>query len=263
MPLPVSYNVRSVRQRWASSLVAILGIAGTVGVFIAMLALARGFQATLVSSGVPQNAIVQQGGSDSEMTSSLVLDAVRAIEDAPQVARRGSEPLVSPEVVVIAALPLRGTDSDANVQMRGVSPRVLAVRDNVRLMQGRFLHPGLYEIVVGKNATRAYAGLDLGATVRIGPGTWRVVGIFDAGGSAFDSEIWADADVLNGNYQRPAGVFQSATARLRSADDFAAFEASLKRDPRLQVQTLREPAYYERQSQTVTMLITVLGGLVA
>ncbi|MGH9345809.1 MAG: ABC transporter permease [Vicinamibacterales bacterium] len=263
MAIPIAYNLRSARARWASSLVAVLGIAGTVAVFVSMLALARGFKATVASSGLPQNAIVQQAGADTEMTSALELAGVRVIEDAPQVVRRGSEPLVSAEVVVIAALPLRGTGSDANVQMRGVSHRVLAVRDNVRLMQGRFFQPGLYEIVVGRNAVRAYEGLDYGATVRIGPGTWTVVGIFDAGGSAFDSEIWADADVLNGNYQRPAGVFQSATARLRSADDFAAFETAVERDPRLRVQAIREPAYYEGQSQVVTTLITVLGGLVA
>jgi putative ABC transport system permease protein len=261
--IPIAYNLRSARERWTSSLVAVLGIAGTVAVFVAMLALARGFSATVSSSGLPQNAIVQQAGADTEMTSTLQIADVRVIEDAAQVARRGSESLVSAEVVVIAALPLRGTDADANVQMRGVSPRVLAVRDNVRVARGRFFQPGLYEIVVGRNAASAYAGLDLGTSVRIGPGTWRVVGIFDAGGSAFDSEIWADADVLNGNYQRPAGVFQSATARLRSADDFPAFEAAVERDPRLKVHAIREPAYYEGQSRTVTTLITVLGGLVA
>jgi putative ABC transport system permease protein len=261
--IPLAYNLRSARQRWTSSVVAVMGIAGTVSVFVAMLALARGFKATVVSSGLPQNALVQQAGADSEMTSALLIESVRVIEDAPQVARRGSEPLVSPEVVVIAALPLRGTGSDANVQMRGVTPRVAAVRDNVRVVQGRFLHPGLYEIVVGKNASRAYAGLDLGAEVRIGPGTWKVVGIFDANGSAFDSEIWADGDVLNGNYQRPTGVFQTVTARLRSTEDFPAFEATLEGDPRLKIQVVREPAYYDAQSRVVTTLITVLGGLVA
>jgi len=147
--------------------------------------------------------------------------------------------------------------------MRGVSPRVLAVRDNVRIVAGRFLQAGLYEIVVGSHAAQAYAGLDLGSRIRIGPGTWHVVGHFDAGGSAFDSEIWADADVLNGNYQRPPGVFQSITARLRSPDDFDAFKAALARDPRVQIQAQRETAYYEGQSRTVTTLITVLGGLVA
>ncbi len=263
MAIPIAYNLRSARARWASSLVAVVGIAGTVAVFVAMLALARGFRATVASSGLPQNVIVQRAGADTEMTSSLTIADVRVIEDAPQVAKRGSESVVSPEVVVIAALPLRGTDSDANVQMRGVSPRVRAVRDHIRVAQGRFFQPGLYEIVVGANAARAYAGLDLGASVRIGPGSWRVVGILDAGGSAFDSEIWADADVLNGNYQRPPGVFQSATARLRSADDFDAFKAAIERDPRLRVNAIREPAYYERQSQTMTQLITVLGGLVA
>lgn len=264
MAIPLAYNVRSARLRWTSSLVAVLGIAGTVGVFIAMLALARGFQAALVSAGLPQNAIVQQAGSDTEMTSSFTLDSVRVIEDAPQVARRGSDPLVSAEVVVIAALPLREDPSaDANVQMRGVSSRVLAVRDNVRIAEGRFLRPGLYEIVAGKNAAIAYQGLDLGSTVQIGPGTWTVVGILDSGGAAFDSEIWADADVLNGNYQRPAGIFQSATARLRSADDLEAFRETLTRDPRVQVQVQRETDFYASQSEMMTTLITVLGGLVA
>ena len=263
MGIPLVYNLRSARQRWTSSVVAVIGIAGTVSVFVAMLALARGFKTTLVSSGLPQNALVRQAGADTEMTSALLLESVRIIEDAPQVERRGSEALVSAEVVVIAAIPLRDTGSDANVQMRGVSPRVVAVRDNVRVVQGRFFRPGLYEIVVGKHASRSYAGLDLDAEVRIGPGTWRVVGIFDAKGSAFDSEIWADADVLNGNYQRPKGVFQTVTARLGSPDDFPAFEATLSGDPRLKVQTIREPEYYEQQSLVVTTLITVLGGLVA
>jgi len=261
--IPVAYNLRSARARWTSSVVAILGIAGTVGVFVAMLALARGFKATLVSSGLPENAIVQRGGADSEMTSIMLLDDVRVVEDAPQVARRGGEPLVSAEVVVIAALPLRDTGTDANVQVRGVSPRVLAVRGNVRVTEGRFFRPGLPEIVVGRAATRAYAGLDLGATVRIGAGTWTVVGIFDAGGSAFDSEAWADADVLNGTYQRPRGVYQSVTARLVSAEAFPAFKRELEADPRLRVQTMRERDYYDRQSQVVTTLITVLGSLVA
>jgi putative ABC transport system permease protein len=263
MAVPLAYNIRSAMQRWTSSLVAIIGIAGTVAVFIAMLALARGFKATLVSSGLPQNAIVQQSGADSEMTSVIAIDALRVVEDAPQVARRGTEPLVSAEVVVIANLPLRGGTGDANVQMRGVSERVLAVRDNVRVREGRFLRPGLNEVVVGTNAGRAYAGLDLGASVRIGAGTWRVVGLFDAKGSAFDSEVWADATVLNGAYQRPPGVFQSVTTRLRSADDFPAFKAMLERDPRARLQAVREADYYEAQSHTVTTLITVLGGLVA
>jgi putative ABC transport system permease protein len=264
MAIPVSYNVLSARERWTSSVVAVLGIAGTVGVFVAMLALARGFKATVASSGLPQNAIVQRAGADTEMTSIMTIDDVRLVEDAPQVANGADgAPLVSPEVVVIAALPMRGTDADANVQIRGVSPRVLSVRDNVKVVEGRFLRPGLAEAVVGKGALHAYVGLDLGATVRIGAGTWKIVGVFDGHGTAFDSEVWADAATLNGFYQRPPSIYQSATVRLRSPEDFPAFEATLKGDPRLNVQALRETAYYEKQSQVVTTLITVLGTLVA
>ncbi len=263
MAIPVSYNLLSARERWTSSLVAVLGIAGTVGVFVAMLALARGFKATLVSSGQPQNAIVQRSGADNEMTSAFSLDDLRVVEEAPQLEQGAQGPLVSPEVVVIASLAMRGVDGDANVQIRGVQPRVLAVRDRVKLVEGRFLTSGLAEAVVGRGARDAYQGLDLGSTVRIGAGTWTIVGVFDASGTAFDSEVWADAAILNGFYQRPPNIFQSATVRLRSAGDFPAFEAWLKGDPRLNLQTLREQAYYERQSRLVTTLITVLGSLVA
>ncbi|MCG6919916.1 MAG: ABC transporter permease [Acidobacteriota bacterium] len=263
MAIPFSYNVRSARERWSSSLVAVLGIAGTVGVFVAMLALARGFQATLVSSGLPENAIVQRGGAESEMTSIMTVDDLRVVEDTPQVARDGTVPLVSPEVVVIAAIPLRETGTDANVQVRGVTPRVQKVRDNVTLVEGRFIRPGVAEAVIGKGARDAYAGLDLGATVELGAGTWDIVGVFDGHGTAFDSEVWADASVLNGNYDRPPNIYQSITARLRSPDDFEAFEATLAGDPRVNVQALREADYYEGQSQLVTTLIRVLGTLVA
>jgi putative ABC transport system permease protein len=261
--IPVSYNLLSARERWSSSLVAVLGIAGTVGVFVAMLALARGFKATLTSSGQPQNAIVERAGSDNEMTSVLPAEAVRIVEDAPQIAHGPDGPLVSAEVVVIASVPLRGADGEANVQVRGVSPRVLEVRDRIKVVEGRFLTPGLAEVVVGKGARDAYQGLDLGATVRLGAGTWKVVGIFDGKGTAFNSEVWADATTLNGFYQRPPTIYQAATVRLRSPDDFPAFEAALKSDPRLNLQALRETEYYAKQSVVVTTLITVLGTLVA
>lgn len=264
MAIPVSYNLLSAKERWTSSVVAVLGIAGTVGVFVAMLALARGFKATLVSSGQPANAIVQRVGADTEMTSAITIDEVRVAEEAPQIARDASGPLVSPEVVVIAAVPMRDSpEGEANVQIRGVGPRALVVRDQVKIVEGRFLTPGLAEVVVGRGARDAYQGLDLGATVRLGAGTWTIVGVFDAGGSAFDSEVWADATILNGLYQRPPNVFQAATVKLRSPDDFAAFEAALKGDPRARLQAVGETAYYEKQSQVVTTLITVLGTLVA
>lgn len=263
MRIPLSYNLLSAKARWPSSIVAVVGIAGAVAVFVSMLALARGFQTTVASSGLAQNAIVRRAGADAEMTSILTLDDVRVVEDAPEVARTEAGVLVSPEVVVIAALPLRATGTDANVQVRGVSPKALAVHTNVRVAQGRFLTPGLAEVVVGGGAQHAYGGLDLGATVRIGAGQWKVVGVLDGGGSAFDSEVWADADVLGASYQRPRGVYQSATARLGSLDAFPSFAATLARDPRARLQATREADYYAKQSETVTMLISALGGLVA
>ncbi len=143
MAIPLIYNVRSLRARWTSAVVAVLGIAGTVGVFVAMLSLARGFEATLVTSGSAQNAIVRRAGATSEMDSSVTFDQVRVIEEAPGVERAGGGPLVSPEVVVVAALPLKGTDIDANVPVRGVSPKAVAVRPTVKIVAGRLFEPGL------------------------------------------------------------------------------------------------------------------------
>ena len=264
MAIPFSYNVRSVVARWSTTVVSILGIAGTVGVFVAMLAMARGFQATLVASGSPQNAIVMRAGSDSEMVSAVSLDQAKIIADAEEVARDGSgTPLVSPEVVVIGAFPLAKTGTDANVQIRGLSPGVLGVRPSVKVVEGRFFKPGLAELVVGSNAAKIYRGFDLGSTINIGGQVWTVVGILDAGGSAFDSELWCDATVLNQTFKRPENAFQSVTARLNSAADFQAFKDRLTSDPRLTVQVEGEEAYYAKQSQVVSTLIHVLGFLVA
>ncbi len=263
MAIPLSYNVRSVVQRWASVIVAVLGIAGTVGVFVAMLAMANGFRATLVASGSPRNAIVRRAGADSEMVSAVSLDELRVIESAAGVARDAHGPLVSGEVVVIAAFPLASTGTEANVQVRGVSPRALEVRDNVRITAGRFFQPGLAELVVGRNAVKTYRGFELGSKVRFGGGNWTVVGLFDAGGSAFDSELWCDANVLSEVYKRPTNVFQSVTARLDSSSALGQFKDALTADPRLSVQVDRETEYYEKQSRLLTTLIRVLGFLVA
>lgn len=127
MAIPLAYNVRSLRVRWSSTVIAVLGIAGTVGVFVAMLALAKGFKATLVSSGSARNAIVSRAGSTSEMMSAVSVDHIKIIQDAPGVERGASGPELSPEVVVVAALPLKATGTDANVQLRGVTAGVLQI----------------------------------------------------------------------------------------------------------------------------------------
>lgn len=264
MAIPVSYNVRSVAARWKTAVVSILGIAGTVGVFVAMLAMARGFQATLVASGSSGNAIVRRAGSSSEMDSGVSLDQVKVIGDAAEVARNSDGvPLTSPEVVVIGAFQLKSSGTDANVQIRGMTPTVLEVRPSVTIVEGRFFEPGLAELVVGSNAVTTYRGLDLGTSVNFGGQEWTVVGIFNAGGSAFDSEIWADHTVLSQAFKRSNTIFSSLTARLNSPTDFEAFKDALTSDPRLTVQVEREQEYYAKQSEMVSNLIRVLGFLVA
>jgi len=264
MAIPVIYNVRSVKARWTSAIVAVLGIAGTVGVFVAMLSLARGFKATLVASGSDDNAIILRAGATAEMMSGVALDQVKILQDAPGVAR-GSDgaPLVTSEVVVVAPFPLKATGTDANVQVRGVSSNVLNIRRNVKIIEGRMFNPGLSELVVGKNANGTYSGLSVGNSVNFGGGHWQVVGVFDAGGSAFDSEVWTDARVLDDVYKRPTNVFQSATVHLTSPAALQQFKDAVTSDPRLSVDVTREIDYYSKQSTRMTQLITVLGGLVA
>ncbi len=263
MAIPVVYNLRSVRARWTSAIVAVLGIAGTVGVFVAMLSLARGFKATLVSSGSYDNAIIMRAGATSEMTGGVGIDAVKIIQDAPGIARGTDGPLVTPEVVLVAPIALISTGTDANVQVRGVSKNVLQIRNKVKIVQGRMFQPGLDEVVVGKNANTSYAGLTVGNTINLGTVRWQVVGVFDAGGSSFDSEIWADAHLIGPAYNRPDTLFQSVTVHLASPDSFQQFKDAVVSDPRLNVDVSREIDYYSKQSTRLTTLITVLGGLVA
>ncbi|HKN69900.1 MAG TPA: ABC transporter permease [Terriglobales bacterium] len=263
MAIPFVYNFRSVTARWTSSIVAVLGIAGTVGVFVAMLSLARGFRATLVASGSDDNAIVLRAGATSEMMSGIKLEDIKILQDAPGVARALDAPLVTSEVVVVAPFPLHATGTDANAQIRGVSANVLTIRRNVKIVQGRMFQPGLAELIVGKNASSSYSGLTLGNTVNFGGGHWHVVGIFDAGGSSFDSEVWCDARVLDDVYKRPSNIFQSATVHLSSPGAFGQFKDAVTSDRRLNFDVTREIDYYAKQSTRMTQLITILGGLVA
>lgn len=262
--VPVSYNFRSIRARWTSTIVAILGIAGTVGVFVAMLSLARGFRATLVASGSPDNALVMRAGSTSEMMGGITLDSIKVLQDAPGVARDASgAPVITQDVVGVIPVPLITTGTDANVQVRGVSPNVLSVRKFVKIVKGRLFNSGLNELVVGKNAATTYRGLTVGNNIDFAGGHWQVVGEFDAGGSAFDSEIWCDSQIFNEVLKRPTNIFQSATVHLASPSSFQEFKDTVTKDPRMNVDVWREVDYYAKQSTTMTQLIRVLGGLVA
>jgi putative ABC transport system permease protein len=260
MAIPLSYSLRSLKVRWNSTLVAVAGIAGTVAVFLALLSLAHGFKATVVASGSPDNAIVRRTGATVELDSSLTLDQVKAVEDVPVgVARSKDGAIASPEVVVFGDFPLKETGTDAHVQLRGVSANVLQVRSSVKIISGRFFKSGLNELIIGNNVARTYSTFDLGRTVRFGGAAWTVVGVFDAGGSAFDSEVWADSSALAQAFRRPQNVFQSLTVRLSSADDYNKFKDALTADPRLNVQVDRESDFYDKQSRELTRTLVIVG----
>lgn len=171
--------------------------------------------------------------------------------------------MVTPEAVLMAPIPLLSTGTEANVELRGVSPNVLEIRKQVKIVQGRMFKAGLAEVVVGKNANTTYSGLTLGQTIALGTVRWQVVGVFDAGGSSFDSEVWGDSHLLSAAYSRPDNNFQSVTVHLTSADALGQLKDSVTTDPRLNVDVMREIDYYAKQSTSLTTLITRLGGFVA
>jgi len=264
MPVPYTYSVKSIRARWASSIVAVLGIAGVVGVFIAVMAMAQGFKRTLVVSGSKDNAIILRKGSTAEMMSIITLEQLKVIGDLPQVERNASgTPLVDGSVVVVAGFQHRASGTSALAQVRGVSENALQVHPNVRVAKGRFLKPGLYEFVVGKNAASMYEGLELGRKYRLSGRDFTVVGIMESEGSLYESEIWCDAVLLDECYRRPVYAFSTASARLRKGASLNEFREALGRDPRLTVEAKRESDFFEEQALVMTTLIRVLGFLVA
>ena len=261
--IPLKYNLRSMRVRFTATMVAVLGIASVVAVFLAMLAMARGFSETLKSSGSEGNAIVLRGGATSEIQSAVTLEQIKVIDDAPGVARDGAGgAIISPEVVVNATLPRASTGDETACLIRGVSPKALEVRSTVRMMQGRRFTPGINEVIVGRYAAELY-NASVGGTLAFNDQQWAVVGIFDAGGSSFDSEVWCDGVLLNQAYKRPANIFQSVTVKLASPQAFSALQDALTADPRMTIAVEREITYYENQSKMITKFIRAIGSLIA
>ena len=258
----IGLTLRTVPQRTGSSLVAVTGVAGVVVVFVAVLSIAEGFRAALTGAGSPDTAIVMRGGSDTELSSGLPLESTRVIKDAPGVRRSAEGVVASAELFVVVDVPKRSTGTPANVPLRGVEPAAFGVRDEVRIVEGRTFRPGTNEIIVGRSAVAQFAGIELGSTQRWGESAWEVVGIFEAGGTIAESEIWCDARVLQPAYRR-GDSFQSVYARLESADAFDAFKDALTTDPRLDVMVEREEDYYLGQTQAVTAIITGIAGVIA
>jgi putative ABC transport system permease protein len=251
-------TLRSIPQRIGSASVAVIGIAGVVIVFTAVLSIAEGFRAAMRGTGDPRTVIVLRAGSDTEMTSGLGGDDARLIAEAPGLERGAAGVHASPELFVIVGHPLKRSGTDANVPLRGVTPAALAVRPSVKIVEGRMLTPGTSEIVVGRAASRQFDNLTVGSTTRWNEATWQVVGIFDAGGSVAETELWADARVVQSAYRR-GNSYQSVYARLESADSLQAFKDRLTSDPRLNVTVFREPDYYQQQSQVLQSIIRTIG----
>jgi putative ABC transport system permease protein len=255
-------TLRSISQRLGSSIVAVIGIAGVVIVFTAVLSIAEGFRAAMRGTGDPQTVIVLRAASDTEMTSGLGGEEARLISEAPGLEHGPNGVHASSELLVIVGHPLKRSGTDANVPLRGLTPAALQVRPNVRIVEGRMFQPGTNEIVVGRAAASQFSGLSVGAPVRWGDSSWQVVGIFDAGGSVSESELWCDAKVLQGAYRR-GNSYQSVYARLASVDSFQTFKDALTTDPRLNVTVIREPDYYSQQSQVLQSVIRYIGVSIA
>jgi len=255
-------NLRSIPERRGALLAAAVGIAGVVTVFIGVLSIAEGFRAAMKAGGSPDVAIVLRSGADTEMTSGLGRDEARLIDDAPGVSRNKVGPLTSAELFVIINLPKRSTGTDANVPFRGAGPAAMAVRGDIRIVEGRTWEPGRNEVIAGVGAAREFAGLDVGKKIRIGQTDWEVVGIFTGGGGAAESEIWTDAAVLQPAYHR-GNSFQSVYAKLNSAAAFNQFKDALTTNPQLKVKVVRQAEFLADQSSVLTKFIETIGFFIA
>lgn len=257
-----SMNVRNMSQRAASSIVALIGIAGVVTVLIGVLSIAEGFKAVLDISGSDQVAIVLRNGATDEMGSGLPQEQTRLIADSKQAARDEQGPIVSPELYVVVDVPLKSTGTAANVPLRGVGPQAVKLRSNFKVVEGVNFTPGKFEVVVGKGASMQFSGLTVGSQLRLGTTNWTVTGIFEDRGSVAESEIWTDATVLQGAYNRGTS-YQSMRVKLISPSAMQAFKDELSTNPRLNVRVFSEKQYYAEQSKILVTLVSTIGTAIA
>ena len=256
-------GISTLGQRLGSSAVIVVGIAGVVGVLVAMLAMAEGYAETLRKTGSADTAIVLRGGSAAEVASGLDHDSLVQIAQTPGIARDAKgEPLASAEIVVAANLPLKDAtgDDEGSVQMRGVGAEAWTVRPQVRVVDGRKFTPGLRELIVGRGAARQFAGLVPGHEVRLGSQKWMVAGVF-ASGDALESEIWADGNIVAETYERGSSR-NSVTVRLADPKGFAAFKTALEANPQLKIDASTTLDYFSKQSEGTSKVIRIIGIIV-
>ncbi len=258
MRIPISYNVRNLASRKLTTGLTILGIALVVFVFTAVLMLAEGFRNTLVSTGEAGNAIILRKGSNAELSSGLPRSQTNILKAQPEAAlTEDGRPLVAGEVVVVNNLPRRSDGQPSNVVVRGVSEESLLLRREIKILSGRMWQPGTSEIIAGLGIAKKFKGCGLGESVKMGMREWTVVGIFDAGGSSFNSEIWGDVQQFMDAFRRP--VFSSMTMKMRDPSEYDVMKQRLESDPRFTVDVFREIEFYENQSQNLGLFIKILG----
>ena len=249
-------NLNNLPSRIGSSSVIVVGIAGVVGVLVALLAMAGGFEAALERGGAPDRAIVLRSGSDSEMTSNINQDAVNIVSSMEEVDTS------SAELYAVVDVPKRSGGQVANLVVRGVEHAGFEIRQEVRIVAGRPFTPGTREMIAGRQASAEFQGIDLGATVDLRDGEWTVTGLFEANASAYESEMWADLPVAQSAFRR-GGATQSMRIRVDSPRDIPALAQRVRDDPRLDLEVIGEEEFFRGQSDAMSGLIRGFGYTVA
>jgi putative ABC transport system permease protein len=249
-------GIRSIPDRLGPSLVIVVGLAGVVAVFTALLAMAAGFQSTLESAGRPDVAMVLRGGSQAELNSGITREQGTIIKQAQGVAQGADGlPLASAEVVVIAELLKAGEKTGSNITVRGVEPAAFELRPQLRIVEGRTFTPGLRELIVGQGVANQFEGARLGATLRMRGSDWTVVGVF-ASGDAYESELWADGDVAQSTFNRQG--YSSVRLQFAAAGDMQTLKDALSADPRVNVDVETEEQYFSGQTEQFRKTIGIL-----
>lgn len=260
MAIPIKYNIGNLLSRKVSSVMTILGIGVVIAVMVAMLALYNGVQQALVSSGSKDNLMVLREGAQTESTSWVTREKFNIIRSLPGIARsREGDALVSPELVIIFKLPRRDNPTGSNINVRGVTPKAFEIRPYIKMVKGRMFRSGLNEVVVSRRMQKRFVDLDPGDKFKSGTQTWTVVGVFDAKGTSFDSEIWADLDTLALTQKRPQ--YSSVLLRPASASAFQPIADAISTDTRLKLQSKTEEKYYEDQTSGllgIKILVTIV-----
>jgi putative ABC transport system permease protein len=251
-------NILNLPKRLATSTVAIIGVLAVVLVFAAVLSMAKGFEQTMIATGSQDVAVVLRSGATSELTSGLSNDQTQIVESAPGVLKDGDDPVSSAELFVVVDIRKKSNNKDANVPFRGIQDGAFDVRDNAELVDGRMFETGKNELIVGRGVQQEFVGLDVGDTVRFGRVDWQVVGTFETGGGAAESEIWTDVRVLQDAYRRGTS-YQSVRVRLESPESIDVLREALADDPRLDVEVFSERDYYAAQAEGLSQFIRLLG----